>query len=235
MSKVNDLPVAVAQPMVPVAQAVPIQATPMAQAVPMQATSMAMASGMATGMRIGQWKTQPCDCCSDCCTCCAQVWCSCITIPQIFVRVTKQKQLFCALFSVFLVLQVVYGIFGNLYSQKYMELFSNLAKYAPELMGECLRAGNLDCYDDEMKMYYYVYSVAGLVLTVLTTVIVMKARKRIRERDSIAGDDCQDCCVSFWPCIAPCTMCQMMRHEGLGNGKYQLCSADGSPPGHENV
>ena len=73
---------------------------------------------------------------------------------------------------------------------------------------------------------YIIYSVCGVLLTIAVTCFLCNVRKRIRERDSIPGDGCTDCCISCFPCSAPCSACQMMRHEGLA-GNYNLCSVDG--------
>jgi hypothetical protein len=77
----------------------------------------------------------------------------------------------------------------------------------------------------------------GSVFALLVLFAVCQARQGIRQRDRIkftevngqlTDNGClEDCCCSFWCTL--CTACQLMRHEGMVAGKYELCSADGSP------
>ena len=59
--------------------------------------------------------------------------------------------------------------------------------------------------------------------------IVQGARATIRRRDNIpeesCGGGCEDCCCAFW--CNPCVQCQILRHEGLGGGRYDLLSPTG--------
>ena len=41
----------------------------------------------------------------------------------------------------------------------------------------------------------------------------------------------QDCCIAVWPCLAPCAVCQMLRHDGLGKHSYEFLSSDGGEGG----
>ena len=36
------------------------------------------------------------------------------------------------------------------------------------------------------------------------------------------------CCISCCPCTSPCSVCQLMRHEGLKGGNYSLAKPFGS-------
>ena len=65
----------------------------------------------------------------------------------------------------------------------------------------------------------------GCGMCVLTTLV----RSYIRERDSIpatlcAGLDDVTCAI----CCLPCVQCQLMRHEGMTQGRYHLTSSDGT-------
>ena len=51
-----------------------------------------------------------CGCFDDCCTCCSVLWCSCVTVPQLYTRVIG-KGYFVCIFSVLLMLLVAsYGL-----------------------------------------------------------------------------------------------------------------------------
>ena len=66
-----------------------------------------------------------------------------------------------------------------------------------------------------------------LVAQLLTCAVVCSVRAAIRRRDQIApgpccSDCCEDCCCAL--CCNPCNQCLVLRHEGVTNGKYRLCS-----------
>jgi hypothetical protein len=63
----------------------------------------------------------------------------------------------------------------------------------------------------------------GLFMFFLTC----QARNGARRKDGIGdpNDYCEDCLCS-WFCTF-CTQCMLIRHEGLTNGKYDLCSENG--------
>lgn len=59
--------------------------------------------------------------------------------------------------------------------------------------------------------------------------VVQAVRGTIRRRDNIpeesCGGGCEDCCCALF--CNPCTQCQILRHEGLGGGRYDLLSSTG--------
>jgi len=99
--------------------------------------------------------------------------------------------------------------------------------------------------------YYYCYSVPnpagqaltwtasslGSVYSLVTLVLLCRARAIMRKKDEIPescchGDCCcnaslDDCCCVFW--CAPCITCQMLRHTT--NRNYLLCSKTGNLDG----
>jgi len=61
-----------------------------------------------------------------------------------------------------------------------------------------------------------------------TCFLTMLLRAHIRKRDSIPVTVCaglDDCCCAI--VCTPCVQCQLLRHEGLGNGRYDLQSPTG--------
>ena len=75
-------------------------------------------------------------------------------------------------------------------------------------------------------------SISGLlafVSTVTTTIIVCRARKAVRERDSIPPGSCgacDDCCVSYF--CQCCALHQIFVQESVSSKNYKLCSATGT-------
>ena len=66
--------------------------------------------------------------------------------------------------------------------------------------------------------------VFGLVGVIITCTV----RAKLRQRDSIPPSCCgnfEDCCCSVF--CTSCTQCQMLRHEELKAGTYELCSPTG--------
>ena len=61
---------------------------------------------------------------------------------------------------------------------------------------------------------------------VLILLILCRLRGKMRKRDRIPGNCCEDLCCSW--CCFYCTLCQLMRHEGLAEGRYSILS----PTGH---
>lgn len=221
---------AVATPVVAQAVAVPVQAQPIAAQPVAMVAQQPMQMQMPAGT-MNQWSSGMCECCSDCCTCWAGMCCSCIAVPQMWARVLDKRNMFGLVCAIFVITYCVYQFAYTQWWGKYMKLVNDLntlyEDYGWDLRGECLKFGEQACWDNHMKTMYNLASIFGLILTILVTCFLCATRKAVRTRDGIPGDDTQDCCLSFWCCCWPCTLCQIMRHEGLGNGKYNLCSNDG--------
>jgi Cys-rich protein (TIGR01571 family) len=67
--------------------------------------------------------------------------------------------------------------------------------------------------------------VSGFALSILYIVVVCTSRRRLRARDAIPPNDCEDCCVGYW-CVC-CALVQMFRQERIAGGAYAPCSATG--------
>jgi len=78
--------------------------------------------------------------------------------------------------------------------------------------------------------FYMLMSFLGGSFIFATFVITMLVRAHIRKRDNISHTICaglDDCCCAL--VCTPCVQCQLLRHEGLGEGRYELTSPDGAP------
>ena len=77
---------------------------------------------------------------------------------------------------------------------------------------------------------YVLMSFLGGSFVAATCLITMLLRARIRKRDNIPVTVCaglDDCCCAI--ICTPCVQCQLLRHEGLGEGRYEFTSPDGEP------
>ena len=203
----------------------------------------------------GHWKSELCGCFEDCCTCCAVLWCPCVTTAQLAVK-TGLVALSCTvLASLFWLLvvaseglrlggmmsitchEVSYGVYGSYTlctgNSTMMNIASVRGSPAPR---PCLNvhrpAPIMTCGACACAVFALPSraQVLSLVFFLMSCVFVCRARAKVRQHSGIPGDDCQDCCCSFF-CLS-CTSCQIFRHLGIGNGpnyptKYELCSATG--------
>ena len=83
-------------------------------------------------------------------------------------------------------------------------------------------------YPDALELaWYYLWSNVYWLLFFGLTMIV---RRTVRQRDRIeprcGGGACDDCLTSFF--CQPCVQCQLMRHEGLTYGRYELFTEVGT-------
>eukprot|EP00966_Prymnesium_polylepis_P331071 7386643-Prymnesium_polylepis.1 len=74
---------------------------------------------------------------------------------------------------------------------------------------------------------YLAFTIVGAVISISSGLaafwIVRGLRSSIHSRDNLDGDDCTDCCLSFW--CNSCVQCLILRYET--KGKYELCSNTG--------
>ena len=68
-------------------------------------------------------------------------------------------------------------------------------------------------------------SIEEIFLGIAATLLLCRVRTAVRARDAIPGNSVEDCCCSC--CCSFCTTTQLMRHEGMRNGRYSLCSPTG--------
>ena len=205
------------------AMAMPVQPMAVATAVPMVQTTVVTTqvpgAGVCATRPPGMWFESLCNCCNDGCLCCATMWCSCITIPQLTERITGKKGS-CKKWSMILGSIMVLSV-----------IFASLRATAP--------FGVLASMTDSI---YFV------IATFLLCTVRRKVRHGDNIPPDACGGCCgdppdlyaeclDDCCCS---CICPlyglscccCTIVQMFHHLGIGNkpgyGRYTLGSPTGS-------
>ena len=177
------------------------RATPYAHAVP-----------LAESNRL--WRDGICSCTADWCSCVAVCCCSPITVAQLFMRFSYSGGANRTLVFVLLVLFLWVGL-G----------YSNSAGSSPTVKTPQHGPPHPAPLTPMQQILTAWSAIAGL----LSCLIVMSVRSKIRARDAIAEEHCggcEDCCCSFW--CNPCAQCQIMRHAGLTQGKYDLFSPTGS-------
>lgn len=214
---------AVAQPMpVAVAVAQPVMAQPVGQ-VPVQVVAASAGPAGNFTRDVGytppqpkqRWVSELCECCNGGCGMCCAVWCCpFITYSQIYTKVMgKHGQCMGLTLGMFL-LWLVYQILSQ--------------------AGQNMRGGfggNGDA-PGLGQMLTIIGEVVWLVFVVLSTYLVMTARKRIREKDNIPAEccgECNDCCCSFW--CQCCTTIQMFNQVEVNcQTGYQLCDQEAGIP-----
>lgn len=170
----------------------------------------------------------------------------CAVAPQLYARVTNQprkcKPLFVVLFIFALLVYFCHLVEWQLQATELRyqnaplteeEEANNVTKNGagvavwPVNSGAWQKADG-DLYDDVGWARWWIDVVSGAILVGL----LCTARQRIRERDNIPGTQCEDFLLSCCPCTQCCTAAQLLRHEGLDEGKYQLCADTGSDTDH---
>jgi len=71
-----------------------------------------------------------------------------------------------------------------------------------------------------------------IAIDIILVVLLCMVRQRVRRDEKLEQQTCtcvegaEDCCCAWW--CGPCTACLLLRHLGLGGGKYSMTSATGS-------
>lgn len=163
-----------------------------------------------------EWSHGLCDCCEDASLSCSVCLCECNAAGQMYERTTKRG---CLLIS-----SVLWITF--LVSQSMSDTATALAATAEREVcawwGACITVVDWD----QVTASQVVGAIAGgvgMITAVLGTYAVCVSRRRIRERDGIPGDDCDDCCSSFW--CGCCSLVQMLRQDKITGTTYRPCSA----------
>lgn len=83
--------------------------------------------------------------------------------------------------------------------------------------------------DDDYDNPFDDWDAIAIIMCVFVLVaLVLKLRRTIKQRDGIADSFlCDDLVCSMFPCFFFST-CQMLRHEGLTGGRYNVFSSTGS-------
>ena len=161
----------------------------------------AAAEGVELPQRKGRWRSGLCDCFTDCDSC----WASCLCLP------IPMAQLWVAI-----VLR------GSRSPRTAFVVFATLLSLA---YWPCQLAGIEQTFDLPLAFGNIQLTAALLGLAVLLTGVVWAIRRAIRHRDRIPAACCEDLCCSLW--CSSLAIGQMMRHERMSRGRYNLCSPTG--------
>jgi Cys-rich protein (TIGR01571 family) len=201
-------------------------------------------SGGAHNVPSGRWRDGLCDCCAfGCChpVFCLTFWCYSCSLGQVLHRM---KLNFCAnptpdgqypatsAFKIFwgiaigiYVLQVIIGIIIAASSDplEYQTKYNpNTDQYEVTTTGGDGGAGRGISWLISYAMALFCFF------------ITMRLRTYVRERYSIPGSCCEDCCCSYW-CM-PCTICQLHRHTAdFKTYPAGCCTDTGLNPGAPDV
>jgi len=215
-------------PVVPVA---PTQVVP-GQEIEVQAIS---AESAVLPINSGRWKTDLCSCFEDCCSCCAVLWCGYYTVAQLWERLKGPKGACVKISAVLLPTQIVLVVWSQMNAKAYQEeIYEEGYKIGSRYSTAeaALSSAEYKAFQSSLFSRWFDVNCWHLLLTFVIGIIfvcmVAKLRAAIRKRDNISETQCrgcEDCCCAYW-CM-PFTVCQLMRHEGLKYGKYQLCAPTG--------
>ena len=158
-----------------------------------------------------KWKTGLCDCFFNCGTCCLVSFCFNTIAAQLYTRFVQKGC--CLVFALLL-----WGLF--LFETSYSSYTPNTWTLSYNARTETFTLSN-----DQMFLVA-IMAVCSLVYTILITYLVCAARRRVRSRDAIPGNDCDDCCVSYF-CTC-CTQAQILTQENINAGNYVLTSTTGT-------
>ena len=183
-----------------------------------------MARGTRTAPPPGTWTHALCACAEDPTLACSICWCQCNAAGQMYARTTSnapnRARVCLAVSGGLWVLAILsYGL-----SQSSNVLARMAIDTECTLWGYCQ-----DVVDWDQVAAAYVLAIfgciSGIALSALCITVVCTSRRRLRARDAIPPNDCEDCCVGYW--CACCALVQMFRQERIGGGSYAACSATG--------
>ena len=185
------------------------------------------------------WSSGVCDCCDDPVSCVAVIFCVPNVVGQLAQRTWRRPGL-CVLVATCLWIGIAARLTTYvLPSTDYVRMKtwsrvttrSSRSGHWEHAAGATGSAGVDEEWVETASTAASVASLAGLMACLLTCFV----RNFIRRRDRIPSiscscccDLCDDCMCATW-CL-PCVQAQLMRHEGLTEGRYAVCSRDGNPP-----
>jgi len=189
----------------------------------------------------GNWNDGLFDCCSDCSSLWAAMCCPACVLAQLWTKTqatalpSATRRVICTVLALF------FFFFATGYGTGLLNLLGGteveragadpclaiipsdegqrtahhhrLIRLCDEQMRSAARAANA-C------LFKYLVMLVGLIMLVIV-------RKTIRKRDSIPADQvcCEDMCCALW--CGSCTIMQLMRHERMSGGRYNLFSPTG--------
>jgi Cys-rich protein (TIGR01571 family) len=154
------------------------------------------------------WSSGLCDCCIDFTSCLAVIACAPTIAGQLVERLWRRK-FSCIVFACLLWAGACGNFIVNWFPATYYYYETEVYAYS----------------------WYALVSAAATIFLLAMWILTAAIRSTIRTRDSLPA-----VCCSFVPwledlalsvlCLC-CVQSQIMRHEGMTQGRYKLCSADG--------
>jgi Cys-rich protein (TIGR01571 family) len=201
----------------------------------------AAGGGGAHNVPFGRWRDGLCDCCAfGCChpVCCLTLWCYPCSLGQVLHRLkldfcanpskdgqypaTSAFKIFFGIVIAVYVLQFIVGII--------VSVISNDATTSTTYNSSTGETTTTTSGSDSNG----VGSVISSAMALFCFFITMRLRMYVRERYSIPGSCCEDCCCSFW-CMQ-CTICQLHRHTAdFKTYPAGCCTDNGLNPGAPDV
>jgi len=147
------------------------------------------------------WKSKLCNCFEDDCgLCCLGFFCFNTSLPQMYERIIIRG--YC--FFITILLWVCFG------------LFFVPASIMQPYVGT----------STEMNTTTVIKMLTGItsfiIFTTVSVKMIISIRTRLRIRDNIDGNECDDCCTSLW--CSCCSHIQHMKQEGISSSNYNLTS-----------
>lgn len=218
----------------PSVQVVPVAAVMEAREVqPMQTMDLSY-------VKEGRWSTPMCAFWHDCCSCWATICCFELVTAQMCTRTFKDHKtkalVFIALFALIVLVRVLPMVaFFELQNAVVATVQSSYqisaSAYSHYQYGhpEDLDYGAAASVYQNIIWQYVGFVCFCLVLAVVIWLAIIVVRYKIRARynipETFCPGSCDDCCFAWM--YPQCTLMQMMRHERLTGGRYNLCSIDG--------
>jgi len=162
------------------------------------------------------WRQQNlCDCTSKLCW--KAYFCYCSFIPQLYVAI-MHKHGQCRPLSVLLWMLFVAALCFALGSSAYA---------SDHWFNNGVNGTVVYDHDRQRRLDLQGLSrISGFISSITICMLLMQARKRMRDLHAIPGTPGEDCCVSYW--CWPCVALQLSRQLGWDSRQHSLCTEDGS-------
>jgi Cys-rich protein (TIGR01571 family) len=182
-----------------------------------------LAHGGAQSLTMVTWSSGLCACFSDCDSCWTVFCIPCVALGQLSQKVLGYS---CVVVTMF---------FLCVYALSYtFEIYANLPYYDvdrnPIACYVSHHDGGETCLPHPfvIAFCFIAFCAACIFTTILRNAI--RRRDKIKQDRQCCADSCgikdgEDCCCAFW--CGPCSICQMMRHEGLTGSNYTIMAQAG--------